>query len=901
MSGQPNLGGLGAGSGDWRATLPEQVRSQHLSKLVGNILQGLSDPSRDVVMKLIYQQENQVYTSANSAQEYITVLGKQMESLAQKVKAAFSNPAANNAMAQSGAAGNPSVSALQNSQFTQPAHTPTLAHAQPQQPAAPAMPQNNMPPPMVKLRETIQNPENSTLQELVAAVQILQAQIGANPAAKANLTELVKRLMLEYQKRQNHAQASMRQQQQQTPQQTSQQVQGAQTAGNVGFSQTPQLSAQQQQQFLQLRMQQQQQQQAQPQAQTQAQFQALQTQPQFAAALANAAQQRPGITAAPAPGAVGNVPPEEMQLWANAFRNIKRTFVHNGTHVSLSIVLASNALSTFRQKGDKHNEALMLKFIHELLQVCSDELKRPIPQTVLQLITREVAPAPAAPANPQAAAGMQAFSSPPMAASMVGTAPAVSAMQYAAMPATSAAVAAAKKQGSGKNSPAVSASKPKKKSQSPRTKARKSPQPQSNASLGGPSALPQVVQSPVPVATTLPASSQAAMAAQLPPISAEEATKTVSEIIASVAQDVSRRVERFALSDDEKRAVRNQLPTLEQLAKVSSKVMPVVFMRTRNRDIVGRACMVQMLVNEQLRILPEDQYIIRPNTTAMFIDILRNSISVAKEWGLMKSGSGVQGAPVDARAAGPSQRAAEAAGQETPLTNMHPGAVTSDPALENFQKAVKHPLDPGSLKLPAAKKRAMGKSGSFVSSPSMAQAGGPTSAALAPAPLMLPPNMSREEFERMPQDMRMAFLKSQQVALIRQHTSGISSAETSSGNQALMAQQQMAQHQLHQQQLQQPMAQQMGPTGQNTNPLLLAAVHDMSSAMPSEDEERLKVLEKDKWSNPLEYLMCVLGKFTKSAEKAGMEPSPILQQAFWPIARKSMSSNWGVVATDAVL
>ncbi|KAJ2121857.1 hypothetical protein GGH17_005373 [Coemansia sp. RSA 788] len=216
----------------------------------------------------------------------------------------------------------------------------------------------------------------------------------------------------------------------------------------------------------------------------------------------------------------------------------------------------------------------------------------------------------------------------------------------------------------------------------------------------------------------------------------------------------------------------------------------------------------------------------------------------------MKSGSGTQGVPADARAAGPSQRAAEAAGQETPLTNMHPGAVTSDPALENFQKAVKHPLDPGSLKLPTAKKRAMGKSGSFTSSPSMAQAGGPTSAALAPAPLMLPPNMSREDFERLPQDMRMAYLKSQQVALIRQHTS---------------------------------------------------AVQGMSSAMPSEDEERLKVLEKDKWSNPLEYLMCVLGKFTKSAEKAGMEPSPILQQAFWPIARKSMSSNWGVVATDAVL
>ncbi|KAJ2442467.1 hypothetical protein IWW46_003022, partial [Coemansia sp. RSA 2440] len=744
MSGQPNLGGLGAGSGDWRATLPEQARSQHLGKLVGSILQGLTEPSRDVVTKLIYQQENQVYISANSAQEYITVLGKQMESIAQKVKAAFSNPAANNAMAQSGAAGNPTVSALQNTQFTQPAHTPTMAHAQPQQPAAPVMPQNNMQSPMVKLRETIQNPENSTLQELVTAIQILQTQANTNPTAKSGLMEIAKRLMLEYQKRQNHAQASMRQQQQQTPQQqTPQQAQGAQTAGNVGFAQSPQLSAQQQQ-YLQLRMQQQQQQaqaqaQAQPQAQTQAQFQALQAQPQFAAALANVAQQRPGTTAAPAPGTVGNLPAEEMQLWASAFRNIKRTFVHNGTQAPLSMVIATNALAAFRQKGDKQSEALMLKFVHELLQACSDELKRPIPPAVLQLVLREAVPAPAASANPQPVAGMQAFSSPPMAASMVGTAPTASAMQYAAMPAAPAAVAAAKKQGSGKNSPAVSASKPKKKSQSPRTKARKSPQPPSNTNMGGPSVMSQVVQSPVPVATTLPTNPLAAMAAQqLPPISAELATKTVSDILTSVAQDMSRRIERFVLSDDEKRAVRSQLPTLEQLANVSRKVLPVLYMRTRSHEAITQACVVQMLVNEQLRILPEDQYVIRPNTTAAFIEVLRSTISVAKEWGNMKSGSGTQGVPADARAAGPSQRAAEAAGQETPLTNMHPGAVTSDPALENFQKAVKHPLDPGSLKLPTAKKRAMGKSGSFTNSPSMAQAGGPTSAALAPAPLMLP-------------------------------------------------------------------------------------------------------------------------------------------------------------------
>ncbi|KAJ2356412.1 hypothetical protein H4S01_006702 [Coemansia sp. RSA 2610] len=372
----------------------------------------------------------------------------------------------------------------------------------------------------------------------------------------------------------------------------------------------------------------------------------------------------------------------------------------------------------------------------------------------------------------------------------------------------------------------------------------------------------------------------------------------VNEILSQVDHTLAKRQERIALSDEEKRAVRGQLATLEQLVKVSSGIMPILFMHTRNRDAVIRAYSVQLLVSEQLRILPEDQYIMRPNAALSCIEMLRSIVGLAKEWGHMHAMSGAQ---ADARAApvAAQRTAANAAGQDTPLTNMHPGAVTSDPSLEKFQKAVKHPLDPGSLKLPAAKKRAMSKSTSFnggnqpTPSPVASQtpsAGQPpqVSAVFAPAPLMLPPDMSREEFDRLPQNRRMEILMEQQVALRRQNASGIeltgSAAAAAAASQALLGQQQAA-----------------VPNGHNTNPLLLAAMQGISTAMPSEEEERLKALEKDKWNNPLDYLMCVLGKFTKGAEKAGMEPAPILQQAFWPIARKSMSSNWGVIATDAVL
>ncbi|KAJ2817868.1 hypothetical protein IWW50_006017, partial [Coemansia erecta] len=189
MSGQPNLGGLGANGGDWRAMVTEQARSNHLVKLAGNMLQGLNDHTREMALKLIYQFETQAYANASSVQEYSSILSTQLDTLLQKIKAMSANNAANNAMAQSGAAVNPAVPALQGVQFTQPAHTPTLAHAQPQpqQPAAPARPQNAMNSHMAKLIEVVHNLEGSTTQDLTIGFQILQAIQGpanANPANK---------------------------------------------------------------------------------------------------------------------------------------------------------------------------------------------------------------------------------------------------------------------------------------------------------------------------------------------------------------------------------------------------------------------------------------------------------------------------------------------------------------------------------------------------------------------------------------------------------------------------------------------------------------------------------------------------------------------------------------------
>ncbi|KAJ2418885.1 hypothetical protein GGF41_004859 [Coemansia sp. RSA 2531] len=389
-------------------------------------------------------------------------------------------------------------------------------------------------------------------------------------------------------------------------------------------------------------------------------------------------------------------------------------------------------------------------------------------------------------------------------------------------------------------------------------------------------------------------------------ISAETATKVVAEIIRSMDDESIKRGPRLQLSDVEKRNVRGNLSALEQILDILSKLLPVIYMGSRDQDSIRKIHTIDVLVKEQRRLFGEDQYIVSPAHMNTLYEILLPFLTIAKEWGHMQQ----QGPPAatDAslnRAQVPNAAATtQPAGQPTPtpLTNMHPGSTTNDPELEGFQRAVKHPLDPDSLRLPPTKKRATPKNNVFSSDsadlmpaaqaiapvagqPHM-QLGGqqsvqqhaPTS--FAPAPMVLPVNMSKEQFDRLPLETRSAILQNQQSALIRQNSMGMGPASHTA-----------------------PSVQQQ-PVGaaQSANPLLLAAVQGISAhSVQSAEEQRLKVLEQDKWNNPLEYLMCVLGKFTKSAERAGVEPSPILQQAFWPIARKSMSSGWGVVAADAVL
>ncbi|KAJ2842701.1 hypothetical protein IWW36_005813, partial [Coemansia brasiliensis] len=104
MSAQQNVGA----GGDWRSAITEQARNQHLWKLATNVVNGLNEPQRDAVMKIVYQSEGQAFSTANSAQEYVMMLNTHMESLSQKIKAMLGNAStANNAMGQSGATVNP--------------------------------------------------------------------------------------------------------------------------------------------------------------------------------------------------------------------------------------------------------------------------------------------------------------------------------------------------------------------------------------------------------------------------------------------------------------------------------------------------------------------------------------------------------------------------------------------------------------------------------------------------------------------------------------------------------------------------------------------------------------------------------------------------------------------------
>ncbi|KAJ2553327.1 hypothetical protein EV175_002984, partial [Coemansia sp. RSA 1933] len=309
--------------------------------------------------------------------------------------------------------------------------------------------------------------------------------------------------------------------------------------------------------------------------------------------------------------------------------------------------------------------------------------------------------------------------------------------------AATAAPAAGKKQGTGKQpSSSVAGSKSKKKSQSPRTstKARKeSPkapaalQVQPDPSAIGGSAPGNTATSVVATASTSASQAAAAATANAPPmnrsesISTETATKVVAEIAASIDHSEIKRFPRISISDQDKKLVKDHLSFIEPLLGPLSKLLPVIFMCLKSAEQIKSICSIELIVKEQLRLLKEEQYIVSPANTLNYYELIRNFMGVAKNWGNMHQQdlSHTQAAARASAAAATGQpnamvqqtggaagggNAKAGAVQETPLTNLHPGAMTNDPALENFQKAVKHPLDAVSLKLPAAKKRASNKS-----------------------------------------------------------------------------------------------------------------------------------------------------------------------------------------------
>ncbi|KAJ2724195.1 hypothetical protein GGI07_002149 [Coemansia sp. Benny D115] len=1060
MNSQQNLNALG---GDWRLSITDQVRTQNLQNLMAPLLQGFGDSQKAGLINLIATHEKQAYNTSSSSQEYVTTLRKYIADFEQKLKVLSATQpgllAGNNSQpAAAAGAPNPAVNMMQVAQQQAQAHTPAM-NLMAQQPSAagtnaPASSAPAQPTAGLQLRDTLQFPENHSVQEISMALQLLQQQLNTTPN-KGTLTEMMRRLYMELQRRQQQPQAqqqqqqaqpqaqAQQQQQQQQAQAQAQQAQQQQLAqqqlqaalrqqqiasiaaanpqaamalNNAGaFSQNPQIQQMQLQQlqmrFQQQAQQQQQQQVSQPNLAMHAQLQAMQQgQQALSTAFTNSPQVRPAVAPTPLSAsslATGAVPisTDELQIWKNAFSKITRPFIYGNTHIQINLTNAYDVLNKFKSHGDVNSEAMITKVIHEIIQAGRDEVKLPLTKEVLQMVLNDSASQLAgAKANQQQQqqqqqqgaggsmannsrdtpvlanairppqvtnlqqqqqqAGMQGIiSSPAMSmgtlAATQGNAtaanqaagntnvlnPAASALMASSAAAAAAAAAAnspatapLKKQQSGKNSPSVASSKPKKKSQSPRTasKPRKGSPPKPSQ--------PEMPQQPASQDPAVPGMQRQGS------LSTEAASLIVAEIVKSVDVEKLKKQPVLVLSEHDKKVVREQLAVIRQMIEYNLKLLPVIFMSTKSRESVQKIYTVSVIVHEQERLLPEDQYIVGPPHITSFMDILRQSMATAKEWGSQhqQHEHGELAAKHDAASGAPATMPQPAAGraaellaanaaqqqqqqqQNTPLTNMHPSAITADPSFENFQKAVKHPLEIGSLKLPVSKKRAMGKNGG-VSGMAMADSSSPThniSAApttsvngsvpgvpnvngqqhlqqqqhlphqqvpvpFAPAPIVLPPNMTKAEFERLPPEVRMQIMKSQQAALIRQQTVSISGAPPN-GTMAAFAQQQ--QQQQHQQQ-------------QQGNPLLMAAAQGAAAAAggvsmvapQSAEEQRLQALERNKWNNPLEYLMCVLDKFTQGAERAGVEPSPILQQAFWPIARKSMSSGWGVVASDAVL
>ncbi|KAJ2701748.1 hypothetical protein H4218_001239 [Coemansia sp. IMI 209128] len=912
----PNLTGA-PNAGTWQAAVSENVRNNNLLQLCGTLFHNQTETQRATIIHSMRQYEKELFATAKSSQEYVTQLNGRVAAVAQRLQLM-------QAAQQQAPVANPAISMLQTPQFSIPAAAPPAAQP----------PQTNAQASLARVTDVIQNPENYSLQDILQALQVLQGQMHASNN-KPMLENIIKRLFLEYQSRlqqqtqgqqpqqqaQAQVQAAMRQQQQQQQAQAQAQVQAQAQAHQQQQQQQQQAQAQLQQQQHQVQFQLQQRQQVQqqqqqplpPQAQQQQQQlqmymlqqQQQQQQQQQAAAAASAQPARP-------PTDASHSPPEGYQLWRQTYPKHTRPFTYNGNTLSLNLVSAYMAQKQLIARGDNQNATALSSIIQEVASACQQEVGHQLTKEIIQLLEQEAtqnsaatghptpSQAPAVPAPDSRITPTMSNAAHPPQAAMQGNSMASPAMAMGAMPGGQVQQAlpatVSRKSVSAKSSPSVANAKPKKKSQSPRTatKARKASPPK-------PSPVTATVAAP---AEQLQPKADAAPSAALPrtePISTEMATKVVTEIIGSMDAEAIKRSQRVQLSDADKVHVRGNLLALERFMDVLTKLLPVIYMRTRDQGSIRKIYSIDVLVKEQRRLFDEDQYILSPVSMNSLYDVLHPFLATAKEWGLTQQQQGTP-AGTDAtlnRAQAPN---AVAGGQPTPtpLTNMHPGATTNDPELEGFQRAVKHPLDPDSLRLPPTKKRSKTNSSSSENGGLMtvgsasamaATAGHPMQLAqhpmqqhapnaFAPAPMLLPANITKEQFDRLPFETRSAILQSQQSALIRQNSMGVGLA----GQIAPAVQQQLV------------------GGAQTTNPLLLAAVQGISAhSAQSAEEQRLRVLEQDKWNNPLEYLMCVLGKFTKGAERAGVEPSPILQQAFWPIAKKSMSSGWGVVAADAVL
>ncbi|KAJ2552618.1 hypothetical protein GGH95_005756, partial [Coemansia sp. RSA 1836] len=339
------------------------------------------------------------------------------------------------------------------------------------------------------------------------------------------------------------------------------------------------------------------------------------------------------------------------------------------------MISAYTAHGQLNSRGDHQNAAVLYKVIQDIVTACQAEVGRTLTKEMVQLLlqdsaqqnasasasTSAAASAPDAPRSTNAsypqqpqpsasaattatiAAGMQSVVAAASPAMAMGTVPGAIAsgrnqaqQTTPAAAATAAAAAAAavpaRKSVSGKSSPSVVANtKPKKKSQSPRTtttKPRKATPPK-----------PTVAAVSAAISSELPPQTHDAAVVALPAlpradsISTETATKIVAETIAAMDVDSIKRGPRIQLPDADKKAVRSNLPAIERLLEPLAKLLPVVYMRTREQDSIRKIFTIDVLAKEQRRLFAEDQFIISPAHINSLFEALRPFLTIAKEWG----------------------------------------------------------------------------------------------------------------------------------------------------------------------------------------------------------------------------------------------------------------------------